>query len=150
MKLTGHTCPNCNASLIIPPDADKVRCRYCDSEYEVDNGKKAIDAAEKAGYNFEKGRQQARADIILEEKANNKEENETEKEHTSLIVYIALFGMCCCMYPLPVTIYCLQTDMLKKSTRRFLIIFSWVTYIAFAILGGIIRYKGIEGVISGK
>ena len=70
MKLVSVKCPNCGAVLKADEDLKNATCNYCRTSFLIDDEVKHIqlDGAEKAGYEFEKGRQ--RAQIEADRAAN--------------------------------------------------------------------------------
>ena len=57
-KLMDVSCPRCGAALQITSNAKVITCEYCNHDFvlEEDIKKVRLDGAEKAGYEFEKGR----------------------------------------------------------------------------------------------
>ncbi|MBR4458573.1 MAG: zinc ribbon domain-containing protein [Clostridia bacterium] len=64
MKMIDLTCPNCGASLNIGEGMEKVFCMHCGHQLLIDGGKIRADSGSfrQAGYEFERGRMQARAE----------------------------------------------------------------------------------------
>ena len=64
MKIVNLTCPGCGARLEVDMDRKMAFCSYCGAALPVDDEiqKVQLDGAEKAGYEFEKGRQRAQAE----------------------------------------------------------------------------------------
>ena len=61
VKIVNLTCPGCGARLEVDMDRKMAFCSYCGAALPVDDEiqKVQLDGAEKAGYEFEKGRQRA-------------------------------------------------------------------------------------------
>ena len=59
VKIVNLTCPGCGARLEVDMDRKMAFCSYCGAALPVDDEiqKVQLDGAEKAGYEFEKGRQ---------------------------------------------------------------------------------------------
>lgn len=64
VKTVNLTCPGCGARLEVDMDRKMAFCSYCGAALPVDDEiqKVQLDGAEKAGYEFEKGRQRAQAE----------------------------------------------------------------------------------------
>ena len=64
VKIVNLTCPGCGARLEVDMDRKMAFCSYCGAALPVDDEiqKVQLDGAEKAGYEFEKGRQRAQAE----------------------------------------------------------------------------------------
>ena len=64
VKIVNLTCPGCGARLEVDMDRKMAFCSYCGAALLVDDEiqKVQLDGAEKAGYEFEKGRQRAQAE----------------------------------------------------------------------------------------
>ena len=64
MKIVNLTCPGCGARLEVDMDRKMAFCSYCGAALPIDDEiqKVQLDGAEKAGYEFEKGRQRAQAE----------------------------------------------------------------------------------------
>lgn len=64
VKIVNLTCPGCGARLEVDMDRKMAFCSYCGAALPVDDEiqKVQLDGAEKAGCEFEKGRQRAQAE----------------------------------------------------------------------------------------
>lgn len=62
MKLVELKCKNCGAVLKVKPGTNDIHCEHCKANYKLDDEVRHIkfDDVEKAGYDYEKGRQKAR------------------------------------------------------------------------------------------
>lgn len=62
MKLLELKCKNCGAALKVKPDTADIHCDHCKAYYKLDDEVQHIkyDDMEKAGYDYEKGKQKAR------------------------------------------------------------------------------------------
>ena len=69
MKLINLTCPHCQANLQANLDSGqrRAKCPYCDSEFIIDDEASHVrfDDMRSAGYDFERGRQQAQAEYTF-------------------------------------------------------------------------------------
>lgn len=64
VKIVNLACPGCGARLEVDMDRKMAFCSYCGAALPIDDEiqKVQLDGAEKAGYEFEKGRQRAQAE----------------------------------------------------------------------------------------
>lgn len=62
MKLLELKCKNCGAALKVKPDTTDIHCTHCKASYKLDDEFQHIkfDDMEKAGYDYERGKQKAR------------------------------------------------------------------------------------------
>lgn len=62
MKLVELKCKNCGATLKVKPNSNDIHCEHCKANYKLDDEVQHIkyDDMEKAGYDYEKGKQKAR------------------------------------------------------------------------------------------
>lgn len=62
MKLVELKCKNCGAVLKVKPNTNDIHCDHCKANYKLDDEVQHIkyDDMEKAGYDYEKGKQKAR------------------------------------------------------------------------------------------
>lgn len=62
MKLLELKCKNCDAALTVKPNTTDIRCTHCKASYKLDDEVQHIkfDDMEKAGYDYERGKQKAR------------------------------------------------------------------------------------------
>lgn len=140
MKLIQTKCPQCGANMVFNASAQKVVCEYCGMTLLVDEGVTSVKCvnAEEAGYNFEKGRMRARAELANTAPAvvhhvhhyeyTNEEPVQEEKQHSLwwlwLIGWVAVF-------PVPATILILRSERMGWFWKLFLIIGAWEMYLQF-------------------
>lgn len=64
MKIIDMTCPHCGANLKIDGEKTVAYCEHCGAKLVIDDEVQHVryDNAEQAGYEFEKGRQRAKAE----------------------------------------------------------------------------------------
>ena len=69
MKLKDVSCPSCGAAMKVTPNAKVISCEYCNHDFVLkeETQQDGLNFAEKAGYEFEKGRMRAKR----EEKEKN-------------------------------------------------------------------------------
>ncbi len=68
MKLVNYKCPGCGAQLTVDTDLKQARCQFCGSFFRIDDESRPviINNAERAGYEFERGRQRAQHQQVAE------------------------------------------------------------------------------------
>jgi transcription elongation factor Elf1 len=140
MKLVAFTCPACGAQLSVDIENRKASCQYCGAAFPIDDEARHIqyDNAEQAGYEFEKGRQRAKAEIepqvhqvfVAYDDTGDYAVQPQKKRKTWLWVLGWIF-----IFPVPATIL-IQRSNMNIVTRVFLIILVWVLYLAIAGSGG--------------
>ena len=66
MKLLELKCKNCDAALTVKPNTTDIRCTHCKASYKLDDEVQHIkfDDMEKAGYDYERGKQKAAAFLL--------------------------------------------------------------------------------------
>ena len=140
MKMVNLTCPGCGRQMGLSADGKQASCPFCGSHALIDDERKHIvyDNAEQAGYEFEKGRQRAKAEtgqqvqqvLVTYDDAGGYALQPQKKRKTWLWVLGWIF-----IFPVPATIL-IQRINLNVVTRIFLIILVWVLYFAIAGSGG--------------
>lgn len=144
MKLGSMNCPNCNASVKFSLDGNSATCEYCGATIIVDDERTHVvyDNAEKAGYDFEKGRQRAIAeDGGVDGSAGGRQQASSaaadmvdvsgRRRKTWLWVLGWIF-----VFPVPLTILVMRNDKIDKGARAAIIIAAWLLYGCIAIAGG--------------
>lgn len=118
-------CPGCGAPVEVG-DRKKF-CEYCGSSLIVDDGTEhvQINNAEDMGYQFEKGRQRARAEQQQENSQNEEHplthtEGQPKRKHTTLWV----LGWVCC-FPIPLTILIVRSKRIKDWLKVVLLVLLW-------------------------
>ena len=139
MKLVNIKCPNCGSNLEIDAEAKQAFCTYCGSKLHVDDEVQHVqyDNAEETGYQFEKGRQRARAEsgmynnvpqtVIVQHVVPEK----PKKKRTLLWVLGWIF-----IFPLPLTILLVRNKKMNKIVKIVLIALAWILYFGIAAAGG--------------
>lgn len=133
MKLLKLSCPNCGAELQNNIENGKIRCKYCNTEFLLDNEVTHVkyDNPNEAGYEFEKGRIRAQ-----------QEERERQYEHVYYEVHSKrnksseqltwwILGWIFC-FPIPLTIVIAKSKKLNKKQKTIWISFLWIFLIIFS------------------
>ena len=134
MKLLKTICPHCGAPLEYDAEQKKAVCGFCKSELIVDDEVRhlSFDNGEEFGYQFEKGRQRAQAEM----KSNTaKQTADTQipavsvtpsapKRKTWLWVLGWIF-----IFPLPLTLILIKKPNINKTLKYVIIIVAWLAYI---------------------
>lgn len=134
MKLLDLNCPKCGAQLKIDDKITKGFCEHCGTVVLIDDEAQHIqyDNAEEAGYNFEKGRQRARAEAqgISSQTSFGMEKKQPpkKKRRTWLWVLGWIF-----IFPVPLTVL-IGRSKLKKPMKVILIVALWAIILLIAAL----------------
>lgn len=137
MKLLKTICPHCGAPLEYDAEQKKAVCGFCKSELIVDDEVQhlSFDNGEEFGYQFEKGRQRAQAEM----KSNTAKQTagtqipavsvtlSAPKRKTWLWVLGWIF-----IFPLPLTLILIKKPNMpniNKTLKYVIIIFAWLAYI---------------------
>ena len=96
MKLVELKCSHCGAALKVKADTTHIDCRFCGASYELDDEVERIQVeyenAAEAGYEFERGRQQAIKEKAYQEHLAQEEAAERrERRKTLIMLWIVLF-----------------------------------------------------------
>lgn len=131
MKLVDMTCPHCGAVLQLNAQSKQAYCSYCGALLMIDDGVQHIqfDNAEKAGYEFEKGRQRAQAETGINTAA--REGSKKKKKRTWLWVLGWIF-----IFPVPFTILMARSTRIKPVLKSAIIAAAWIAYLLIGILFG--------------
>ena len=134
MKLFDLNCPKCGAQLKIDDKITKGFCEHCGTVVLIDDEVQHIqyDNAEEAGYNFEKGRQRARAEVqgVSGQTSFGMEKMQPpkKKRRTWLWVLGWIF-----IFPVPLTVL-IGRSKLKKPMKVILIVALWAIILLIAAL----------------
>ena len=123
MQAINFNCPNCGAPIQADAGSRQTTCPYCSSTVMLDDGVQHVqyDNAEQAGYEFEKGRQRARAEQGYEV---------PQKKHTGLWV----LGWILC-FPIPLTILVVRSKSLHVAVKAGIITVVWLAYFGIGLYG---------------
>lgn len=137
MKLVDMVCPNCGAKIQADADMGSAKCEHCGSTFLLDDEAVHVkyDNAYEAGYQFEKGRQQAQAEA-------RRMENERRVDTGNIVsqevvaskkrkTWLWVLGWIC-IFPLPLTILMLRKKDMKPGIKWGIIAVAWIAYFAIA------------------
>ncbi len=136
MRLVNMTCPNCGAQLQVDADRKQIFCEHCGTRLLIQEDIQHIryDNAEDAGYQFEKGRQRAKAELQEDIKRvttpPTKQKPTKKKRRTWLWVLGWIF-----IFPVPVTILMLRKKELKPIIKYGIIAIAWIIYLGISATG---------------
>lgn len=140
MKLIQTKCPQCGASMVFNATTQRVICEYCGMTLLVDEGITSVKCinAEEAGYNFEKGRIRARAELAASSSpvvhhVHHYEYSSpelVEEKKTPNLWWLWLIGWLV-VFPLPATILILRAERMGWFWKFVLIIGVWEMYLQF-------------------
>lgn len=148
VKIVNLTCPGCGARLEVDMDRKMAFCSYCGAALPVDDEiqKVQLDGAEKAGYEFEKGRQRAQAEAA---QASSQPQQASYQPAPQASLYqpapqeppkkrktwLWVLGWIC-IFPVPLTIIMLNKEDMSKKARYGIIAAGWILYLLIGLGGG--------------
>lgn len=154
VKIVNFTCPGCGARLEVDMDRKMAFCSYCGAALPVDDEiqKIQLDGAEKAGYEFEKGRQRAQAAQASfqpqqacyqpasqpqvppqpQQASYQPTPQETPKKRKTWLWVLGWI----CIFPVPLTIIMLSKKDMNKKARYGIIAAGWILYLLLGLGGG--------------
>lgn len=135
MKLISMTCPNCGASLQVDADKKKLTCNYCGNNLFIDDEVQHVqyDNAEDAGYQFERGRQRAQAELS---RSNNVEPlNSTQTKKTNY-TWLWVVGWIL-FFPIPLTVLIVRSKTLSTKAKIIILSVIWAVILLIGIIGNI-------------
>lgn len=136
MKIIDFKCPGCGAQLEVDVDQKQATCSFCNKSFPVDDEAQhfKIDGAAQAGYEFEKGRQQAQVEFAAQQPqtvyVSVQPSEPPKKRKTWLWVLGWIF-----IFPVPLTILMLKNENLDKKIRYAIIVIGWLAYFGLAWYG---------------
>ena len=137
MKLVDMVCPNCGAKIQADADMGSAKCEHCGSTFLLDDEAVHVkyDNAYEAGYQFEKGRQQAQAEARQRENERRIDTTNTVSQETvapkKRKTWLWVLGWIC-IFPLPLTILMLRKKDMKPVIKWGIIAVAWIAYFAIA------------------
>ena len=136
MKLIDMTCPHCSAHLKVDSSKAQAICEHCGATILIDDEVQHIryDNAEEAGYNFEKGRQRAKAEARRESN-NYYSQRNGEPPKKKRRTWLWVIGWIC-IFPLPLTILLLRKKEMKPAIKYGIIAAAWIVYLIIGLAGG--------------
>ena len=135
MKFVSMVCPHCGASLQVDADQKNLTCNYCGNRLYVDDEVKHVqyDNAEEAGYQFEKGRQRAQAEVSgAHQQTTRKSFGQPPKKRK---IWLWVLGWIF-IFPIPLTILIIRNQKLSKPVKIGIIAAAWVVYLLIGFSGG--------------
>ncbi len=129
MRLKTMTCPNCGSKVRIEKNNKFLTCDYCGNTLFIDEEEDQIPYAdpEKAGYEFEKGRQRARSESMTRQTfqpsyANNRQSYRQNKKNNTVwwVLGWLLF------FPIPLTVLLVRNQKMNPKLKWGLIIALWL------------------------
>ena len=139
VKIVNLTCPGCGARLEVDMDRKIAFCSYCGAALPVDDEiqKVQLDGAEKAGYEFEKGRQRAQAEAAQassqpQQASYQPAPQEPPKKRKTWLWVLGWI----CIFPVPLTIIMLDKKDMNKKARYGIIAAGWILYLLIGLGGG--------------
>lgn len=138
MKLVDVTCPHCGATLKVDPTSKTATCEYCGASFLIDDETQHVqyDDAEKAGYEFEKGRQRAQkeAQSASQSDSQSQQLKQGPKKKNPWITLLWIFGWIC-IFPVPLTILLLRKKDMKPALKYGIIAAAWIIYLIIGLSG---------------
>lgn len=160
MKIVNLTCPGCGARLEVDMDRKMAFCSYCGAALPIDDEiqKVQLDGAEKAGYEFEKGRQRAQAEAAQASFPSRQAFYQPASQPTfqpqvspqpqqascqqapqeplkKCKTWLWVLGWIC-IFPVPLTIIMLNKKDMNKKARYGIIAAGWILYLIIGLGGG--------------
>ena len=155
MKIVNLTCPGCGARLEVDMDRKMTFCSYCGAALPVDDEiqKVQLDGAEKAGYEFEKGRQRAQAEAAqasfppqqacyqpasqptVQPQVPPPPPQAPQEPPKRRKTWLWVLGWIC-ISPVPLTIIMLNKEDMSKKARYGIIAAGWILYLLIGLGGG--------------
>ena len=135
MKFVSMVCPNCGASLQVDADQKNLTCNYCGNRLYVDDEVKHVhyDNAEEAGYQFEKGRQRAKAEASgAHRQTTRMNPGQPPKKRKTWLWVLGWI----CIFPIPLTILMIRNQKLSKPVKIGIIAAAWIVYLLIGSSGG--------------
>ena len=145
VKLVDMKCPNCGAQLTVDADNEQAKCEFCGATLLIDDGVQhlQVDDAEKAGYEFEKGRQRAQAEaqpqpapvyVQQQPQYNQQQYAQPQKQQHGCLWWFGMVLLWICFLPIMATIYIARSKTLKKSYKVAIIAAIWLVCILIGTL----------------
>lgn len=155
VKIVNLTCPGCGARLEVDMDRKMAFCSYCGAALPVDDEiqKVQLDGAEKAGYEFEKGRQRAQAEAAqasfppqqacyqpasqptFQPQVPPQPQQAPQEPPKRRKTWLWVLGWIC-IFPVPLTIIMLNKEDMSKKARYGIIAAGWILYLLIGLGGG--------------
>ena len=134
MRLIQTICPHCGAPLKVDESMKQAVCEYCGMTTLVDHetAQSAEIDSEQAGYDFEKGRQRAHAEMARQmyQPRQTYTPVQPKKRHTFWWVMGWIF-----IFPIPATILIARSKKLNWILKIVLVAAVWGLYFIIAMAG---------------
>lgn len=128
-------CPNCGATIRVKRGCEEVQCEFCGDTFFIDNPNSFNSVeAEEVGYQFERGRQRAQAEISRNNTSarnTSRRQPTKKKRRTWLWVLGWIF-----IFPLPLTVLLVRNQKMNKFIKFSAIAVAWLLYLIIASGGG--------------
>ena len=136
MKPVQINCPHCGAPLKVEATMQQATCEYCGMTTWLDHETEPTNDfdSEEAGYNFEKGRQRAQAEIAQQTYVQPRQTYtpvQSKKRHTFWWIMGWIF-----IFPIPATILIVRSKKMHWILKIVLVLAVWGLYLAIGLAGG--------------
>lgn len=130
MKLIDTTCPKCGVQLKVDADNAQAKCEFCGAGLLIDDEvqRLKVEGAEKADYDFEKGRQRAEAEAQQPVAVNYAEAPQQKKKH-GVGWWIGMVLLWICFLPIMATIFVVRNQNLSRNAKIGIVAAIWVACI---------------------
>lgn len=135
MKIVSMVCPTCGASLQVDVDQKNLTCNYCGNSLYVEDEVRHVqhDNAEETGYQFEKGRQRAQAEVLgVNQQISRMNPGQPPKKRKTWLWVLGWI----CIFPVPLTILMVRNRKLSKPVKIGIIAAAWIVYLFIAFSCG--------------
>ena len=134
MKRIDASCPYCGAPVIMDKRGVGL-CEYCGQYVMWDRGSEqyVLEDAYRAGYEFERGRQQAQADARNAAGYQRQEQANTVAVHKSIVLWVLGWIF---MPAVPLMIIIIRNKSLPTWAKVLIISGIWTTYFIFLAMIG--------------
>lgn len=134
MKIIDTTCTKCGANLHIDAERKTAFCEYCGARLLIDDEVQhlQIDNAERAGYEFEKGRQRAQNEAQAQRYYSAQPQPAPKKKNSKIVWWVLGWII---IFPIPLTIIIVRNKNLKTGAKIGIIAAAWVAYLLIGLIG---------------
>jgi len=129
MKLIDMTCPKCGAQLKADSSNTQAKCEFCGADLLIDDEVKRlkVEGAEEAGYEFEKGRQRAKAESQASAPVYQAAPVAQKKKHGALW-WVGMVLLWIMFLPIMATIYVVRNKNLSRNAKIGIVAAIWVVF----------------------
>ena len=134
MKIIDTTCTKCGANLHIDAERKTAFCEYCGARLLIDDEVQhlQIDNAERAGYEFEKGRQRAQNAAQAQRYYSAQPQHAPKKKNSKIVWWVLGWII---IFPIPLTIIIVRNKNLKTGAKIGIRAAAWVAYLLIGLIG---------------